>query len=190
MKQPIVVSLKGRASGAEALMYMKAGTSDPPGADRLFADLHAAAFGQVAIRWRELTPISVLASTSSCCGTTPATAEERQEFITAAKARPAVQMGGTGSSAGRIPPSPSRSSPARNSPTCPIRRAARRPSSSATHCLERQQSVGESRSVARQPGARAVRVRQGAHRYRPRSPATGPGTTCRPARRKASTCST
>src|ERR1700748_3320402 len=29
MKQPMVVSLKGGASGAEALMYMKAGQGDP-----------------------------------------------------------------------------------------------------------------------------------------------------------------
>jgi len=29
MKQPLVVSLKGGASGAEALMYMKSGAGDP-----------------------------------------------------------------------------------------------------------------------------------------------------------------
>src|ERR1700686_3169859 len=29
MKQPMVVSLKGGASGAEALMYMKSGSGDP-----------------------------------------------------------------------------------------------------------------------------------------------------------------
>ncbi len=47
MKQPMVVSLKGGASGAEALMYMKSSDGDrQQGADRLFADLHAAAVGQ------------------------------------------------------------------------------------------------------------------------------------------------
>ena len=44
MKQPMVVSLKGGASGAEALMYMKSSEADPHKvAHRLFADLHAAA---------------------------------------------------------------------------------------------------------------------------------------------------
>jgi hypothetical protein len=51
MKQPTVVSLKGGASGAEALMYMNAergrSEQDP---DRLFADLHAAAVGEDPVR--------------------------------------------------------------------------------------------------------------------------------------------
>ncbi len=51
MKQPMVVSLKGGASGAEALMYMKSSEGDAEqGADRLFADLHAAAVGQDSVQ--------------------------------------------------------------------------------------------------------------------------------------------
>ena len=52
MKQPIVVSLKGGASGAEALMDMK----DPPKATRtscmiaFSADLHAAAVGRTSVQ--------------------------------------------------------------------------------------------------------------------------------------------
>ncbi len=62
MKQPMIVSLKGGASGAEALMYMKSSDGDrQQGAGRLFADLHAAAVGQDPFNWRDLTPVSVVA---------------------------------------------------------------------------------------------------------------------------------
>jgi len=51
MKAPIVVSLKGGASGAEALMYMKSSDGD---ANKvligLFPDLHAAALGENSLQ--------------------------------------------------------------------------------------------------------------------------------------------
>ena len=51
MKQPVIVSLKGGASGAEALMYMKSGERrSEQGPDRLFADLHAAALRQASVQ--------------------------------------------------------------------------------------------------------------------------------------------
>jgi tripartite-type tricarboxylate transporter receptor subunit TctC len=43
MKRPMIVSLKGGASGAEALMYMKSSEGTPQGPHRLFAHLHVAA---------------------------------------------------------------------------------------------------------------------------------------------------
>ncbi len=62
MKQPMVVSLKGGASGAEALMYMKSSEGDPNKvliAYSLIYMLPLAA--KIPFNWRELTPVSVIA---------------------------------------------------------------------------------------------------------------------------------
>ena len=62
MKQPIVVSLKGGASGGEALMYMKASDGDPNKvliAYSLIYMLPLAA--KIPFNWRDLTPVSVIA---------------------------------------------------------------------------------------------------------------------------------
>src|SRR5215210_1534319 len=62
IKQPVVVSLKGGASGAEALMYMKAGEGDPHKfliAYSLIYTLPLAA--KIPFDWRELSPVSIIA---------------------------------------------------------------------------------------------------------------------------------
>src|SRR3979411_660574 len=62
MKQPIIVSLKGGASGAEALMYMKAGTGDATSVLTACSLLYMLPLSaKLPFSWRELTPISVLA---------------------------------------------------------------------------------------------------------------------------------
>ena len=62
MKQPVIVSLKGGASGAEALMYMKSSEGDPNKvliAYSLIYMLPLAA--KIPFNWRDLTPVSVIA---------------------------------------------------------------------------------------------------------------------------------
>src|SRR5881392_753137 len=62
MKQPMVVSLKGGASGGEALMYMKSSDGDPNKiliAYSLIYMLPLAA--KLPFNWRDLTPVSVIA---------------------------------------------------------------------------------------------------------------------------------
>src|SRR5438105_14606496 len=62
MKQPIVVSLKGGASGAEALMYMKAGAGDANRVLMPYSLIYMLPLSaKIPFNWRELTPVSVLA---------------------------------------------------------------------------------------------------------------------------------
>jgi len=100
MSQPMVVSLKGGASGAEALMYMKSSEGDPHKvliAYSLIYMLPLAA--KIPFNWRELTPVSVIALDQFVLwdnATLPY--KNVKEFIAAAKAAdPPFKMGGTGS---------------------------------------------------------------------------------------------
>jgi len=100
MKQPVIVSLKGGASGAEALIYMKSGESDPYRmliAYSLIYTLPLAA--KIPFDWRELTPVSIAAFDQFILWDNvglPYTTVK--DFITAAKdANPPFNMGGTGS---------------------------------------------------------------------------------------------
>src|SRR6059058_6527820 len=62
MKQPMVVSLKGGASGAEALMYMKAGQGDANRVLIAYSLIYMLPLSaKLPFSWRELTPISVIA---------------------------------------------------------------------------------------------------------------------------------
>src|SRR5437867_2244378 len=62
MKQPMVVSLKGGASGAEALMYMKSGAGDANKVLIAYSLIYMLPLSaKLPLNWRELTPISVLA---------------------------------------------------------------------------------------------------------------------------------
>src|SRR5436190_23482149 len=62
MKQPMVVSLKGGASGAEALIYMKTGTGDPNKVLLAYSLIYMLPLSaKIPFNWRELTPISVVA---------------------------------------------------------------------------------------------------------------------------------
>ena len=70
MKQPMVVSLKGGASGAEALMYMKSSEGDPNKVLIAYSLIYMLPLSaNIPFDWHELTPVSVVHSTSSCCGT-------------------------------------------------------------------------------------------------------------------------
>ena len=100
MKQPVVVSLKGGASGGEALMYMKSSDGDPNKvliAYSLIYMLPLAA--KLPFNWRDLTPVSVIALDQFVLwDTTQIPYKTTKEFIDAAKAaNPPFKMGGTGS---------------------------------------------------------------------------------------------
>lgn len=100
IKQPVVVSLKGGASGAEALMYMKAGEADPHKfviAYSLIYTLPLAA--KIPFDWRDLTPVSIVALDQFVLWTNAgAPYTTVKEFADAAKgANPPFKMGGTGS---------------------------------------------------------------------------------------------
>jgi len=100
MSQPMVVSLKGGASGGEALMYMKASEGDPNKvliAYSLIYMLPLAA--KIPFNWRDLTPVSVVAMDQFVLwDNTTLPYKSVKEFIAAAKtANPPFKMGGTGS---------------------------------------------------------------------------------------------
>src|ERR671936_3131188 len=62
MKQPMVVSLKGGASGAEALMYMKSSESDANKVLIAYSLIYMLPLSaKIPFNWRELTPVSVIA---------------------------------------------------------------------------------------------------------------------------------
>jgi putative tricarboxylic transport membrane protein len=100
MKAPIVVSLKGGASGAEGLMYMKGSTGE---ADKvliaysLIYQLPLSA--KIPFNWRELTPVSIMAFDEFILWDNAETPYKTvKEFIDAAKASSMpFKMGGTGS---------------------------------------------------------------------------------------------
>ena len=62
MKQPMVVTLKGGASGAEALMYMKSSPGDPHKVLIAYSLIYMLPLSaKIPFDWRELTPVSVIA---------------------------------------------------------------------------------------------------------------------------------
>jgi putative tricarboxylic transport membrane protein len=100
MKQPMVVSLKGGASGAEALMYMKAGQGDPNKVLVAYSLIYMLPLSaKLPFNWRELTPVSVLALDQFVLWDNTALPYKNvKEFVDAAKAAsPPFKMGGTGS---------------------------------------------------------------------------------------------
>src|SRR5256886_12998137 len=87
MKQPMVVSLKGGASGAEALMYMKGGSGDANKvliAYSLIYMLPLAA--KIPFNWRDLTPVSVIAMDQFVLWDNAPGPKSVKDFIVAAKA--------------------------------------------------------------------------------------------------------
>src|SRR3954452_5808676 len=100
MKQPMVVSLKGGASGAEALMYMKSSEADPHKfviAYSLIYTLPLAA--KLPFNWRDLTPVSIIALDQFVLWLNSAASyKTTKDFFEPAKAaNPPFKMGGTGS---------------------------------------------------------------------------------------------
>jgi hypothetical protein len=62
MKQPMVVSLKGGASGAEALMYMKSSDGDANKVLIAYSLIYMLPLSaKIPFNWRDLTPVSVVA---------------------------------------------------------------------------------------------------------------------------------
>src|ERR1700675_3879213 len=62
MKQPMVVSLKGGGSGAEALMYMKSDAGDPHKVLIAYSLIYMLPLSaKIPFNWRELTPASAIA---------------------------------------------------------------------------------------------------------------------------------
>src|SRR4051794_3352551 len=99
MKQPIVVSLKGGASGAEALMYMKSSEGDPNKVLIAYSLIYMLPLSaKIPFNWRELTPVSVVALDQFVLWDNSAGPKTVKEFVDAAKAASTpFKMGGTGS---------------------------------------------------------------------------------------------
>jgi putative tricarboxylic transport membrane protein len=100
MKQPMVVSLKGGASGAEALMYMKSEAGDPHKVLIAYSLIYMLPLSaKIPFNWRELTPVSIIALDQFVLWTnTKHPYKTVKEFADAAnKANPPFKMGGTGS---------------------------------------------------------------------------------------------
>ena len=100
MKQPMVVSLKGGASGAEALMYMKSGAGDPNRVLIAYSLIYMLPISaKIPFNWRELTPVAVVALDQFVLwDNTTLPQASVKDFIAAAKsANPPFKMGGTGS---------------------------------------------------------------------------------------------
>jgi tripartite-type tricarboxylate transporter receptor subunit TctC len=100
MKQPLVVSLKGGASGAEALMYMKESAGDPNKVLIAYSLIYMLPLSaKIPFNWRELTPVSVVALDEFVLwDNVQLPYKTTREFVDAAKkADPVFKMGGTGS---------------------------------------------------------------------------------------------
>ena len=100
MKQPMVVSPKGCASGAEALMYMKSRDGDPNKVLIAYSLIYMLPLSaKIPFNWRDLTPVSVIAMDQFILwDNTTLPYKNVKEFVDAAKASSTpFKMGGTGS---------------------------------------------------------------------------------------------
>lgn len=100
MKQPMVVSLKGGASGAEALMYMKGSDGDANKVLIAYSLIYMLPLSaKIPFNWRELTPVSVIAMDQFVLWSNAEKPYKSvKDFIDAAKASGSpFKMGGTGS---------------------------------------------------------------------------------------------
>jgi tripartite-type tricarboxylate transporter receptor subunit TctC len=100
VKVPVVVTLKGGASGAEGLMYMK---SNPGEADKVilaYSLLYILPLSaKIPFNWRDLTPVAVVALDQFVLWDSAAMPEKtvKEFFASARAANPPFKMGGTGS---------------------------------------------------------------------------------------------
>src|SRR6478736_8961618 len=100
MKQPMIVTLKGGASGAEALIYMKSSPGDANKVLIAYSLIYMLPLSaKIPFNWRELTPVAVVALDQFVLWTnTQLPYKTVKEFAEAAKgANPVFKMGGTGS---------------------------------------------------------------------------------------------
>jgi len=87
MKQPMVVSLKGGASGAEALMYMKSSDGDANKVLIAYSLIYMLPLSaKIPFNWRELTPVSVVAMDQFVLWDNAEGPKTVKEFVAAAKA--------------------------------------------------------------------------------------------------------
>lgn len=99
MKQPVIVSLKGGASGAEALMYMKGSDGDPNKVLIAYSLIYMLPLSaKIPFNWRDLTPVSVIAMDQFVLWDNASGPKTVKQFIEAAKtASSPYKLGGTGS---------------------------------------------------------------------------------------------
>lgn len=100
IKQPVVVTLKGAASGAEALMYMKNSSGDANKVLIAYSLIYMLPLtAKIPFNWRELTPVSVIAMDEFILWSNSAAGYKTvKDFADAAKKPGAgFKMGGTGS---------------------------------------------------------------------------------------------
>jgi len=95
----MVVSLKGGASGAEALMYMKSSDGDANKVLIAYSLIYMLPLSaKIPFNWRELTPVSVVAMDQFVLWDNAEGPKTVKEFVAAAKAASSpFKMGGTGS---------------------------------------------------------------------------------------------
>src|ERR1700743_238808 len=99
MKAPMVVSLKGGASGAEALMYMKSSDGDANKVLIAYSLIYMLPLSaKIPFNGRDLTPVAVVALDQFVLWDNTDGPKTVKEFIAAAKAaNPPFKMGVTGS---------------------------------------------------------------------------------------------
>jgi putative tricarboxylic transport membrane protein len=99
MKQPMIVTLKGAASGAEALMYMKGSDGDPNKVLIAYSLIYMLPLSaKIPFNWRDLTPVSVIAMDQFVLWDNANGPKTVKDFIAAAKsASSPFKLGGTGS---------------------------------------------------------------------------------------------
>src|SRR5436305_7897556 len=99
MKQPVVVSLKGGASGAEALIYMKSSEGDPNKVLIAYSLIYMLPLSaKIPFNWHDLSPVAVVALDQFVLWDNASGAKTVKDFIAAAKAASSpFKMGGTGS---------------------------------------------------------------------------------------------
>src|SRR5262249_41748665 len=86
MKQPMVVSLKGGASGAEALMYMKSSEGDANRVLIAYSLIYMLPLSaKIPFNWRDLTPVSVIALDQFVLWDNSGGPKSVKEFVAAAK---------------------------------------------------------------------------------------------------------
>ncbi|MDU3044980.1 Bug family tripartite tricarboxylate transporter substrate binding protein [Bradyrhizobium sp.] len=99
LKQPVVVSLKGGASGAEALMYMKSSDGDANKVLIAYSLIYMLPLSaKLPFDWHELSPVAVIALDQFVLWDNVNGPKTVTEFIEAAKASSSpFKLGGTGS---------------------------------------------------------------------------------------------
>jgi tripartite-type tricarboxylate transporter receptor subunit TctC len=100
LKVPVVVTLKGAASGAEALNYMKENSGEPDKVVIAYSLIYTLPLAvKLPFNWRDLTPVAIVAFDDFILWTNSKDPYKTvSEFVAAAKAaNPTFSVGGTGS---------------------------------------------------------------------------------------------